>query len=372
MKKKKILSLILLTLLTTSVFVGCSKPGTLNFKSEEVLSEFKNEVYRYSLGVPEKYTTNDFTDNLSNFLKTLNDDEKEEYLNYYVQGLYASASDLTEKMNLLGYELEDLISKEKITDYTYENFKLLPDEYGTIKGYVQEVEAKGFSITRSTSTDLLTITVNLDNIIENYGIYMGESLKKYYQLNNYENKNSFIADNTIDLEEVVNRILEIEEGINVDKNSGYKHIDKWMSSYEYYYGVLFGVGHEYFISSGYYKEDIVKKYEELAEKHKDKEIGKNLSSMVELLKANNNKNTTEVYNKSKEFINNKLSANDSEIQNAMDNLNGNMDVEDVAKKLGVSVDELLGNTEQTTESSENISTDETIKAEDRAETTESN
>ena len=34
--------------------------------------------------------------------------EKEEYLTYYVQGLYNNASDLTDKMGVLGYELEDL------------------------------------------------------------------------------------------------------------------------------------------------------------------------------------------------------------------------------------------------------------------------
>ena len=64
--------------------------------------------------------------------------------------------------------------------------------------------------------------------------------------------------------------------------------------------------------------------------------------MVEVLEANNNKNTADVSKKVEEFTNAKLTANDSEIQKAIKNLSANVDVEDIADKLGISVDELMG------------------------------
>lgn len=363
MKSKKLMSLLAITLLSTSILMGCEKTGNIDFSSDDTLTEFKNEVYRYSLGAQEKYTTDDFTNNLSKFIEKLNDNEKEEYITYYVQGLYINANDLNDKLNLLGYEIEDIITKKKLEDYTYKSFSKISDEYATVKGFIKEVEEKGFFISRNVSTDLLTVTVELDDIIEKYGQYMSESLKTYYQLNNYENKTSFFEDDTIDIEEVVNRIIKIEDGIEIDKKSDYKHIDKWMSSYDYYYKILFGSGHEYFLSSGYYKEDVVNKYKELAEKYKDREIGKNLASMVEVLEANNNKNTADVSGKAEEFINAKLTANDSEIQNAIDNLNSEVDIEDIADKLGVTVEELMGtsDTTDTTDSSDTSDSNETTE-----------
>lgn len=370
MKNKKIMSLLAMTLLSTSILMGCGKTGNIDFSSSETLTEFKNEVYRYSLGAQEKYTADDFTTNLTKFIEKLDDSEKEEYITYYVQGLYTNANGLSDKLNLLGYEMEDVITENNLEDYTYKTFSKLSDNYATIKGFVKEVEAKGFFLSRNVETDLLTITVELDDILEKYGQYMSESLKAYYQLNNYENKTTFIKDDTIDIEEVVNRIVKIEDGIEVDKNSDYKHIDKWISSYDYYYNILFGSNHDYFLSSGYYKEDVVNKYKELAEKYKDREIGKNLASMVEVLEANNNKNTTDVSGKAEEFINAKLTANDSEIQNAIDELNSEVDIEDIADKLGISVEDLMGTSDST--DSTDTTEEDTTQSDTTDTTTETN
>lgn len=361
MKSKKIISLIAITLLAIGVLSGCGTTSNINLSSEDTFTEFKNEVYRYSLGVQEKYTNDDVSKNFMAFVEKLDDSEKEEYINYYVQGLYVNATDLNDKLNMLGYEMESLIAENKITDYSYKSFSKLSDENATIKGFVKEVEAKGFFISRNVSTNLLTITVDLDNILDKYGQYMGESLKSYYQFNNYENKTSFLSNNTIDIDEVVNRIVKIEDGIELDKKSDYKHIDKWMSSYDYYYKILFGSDHEYFLSSGYYKDDVVAKFKELAEKYKDREIGKNLASMVEVLEANNNKNTADVSKKVEEFTNAKLTANDSEIQKAIKKLSANVDIEDIADKLGISVDELMGTKSEdgSTESTNETTTENT-------------
>ena len=355
--KKKIMSILVAVLVSTNIFVGCGKVSKIDFSSSDTLSEFKNEVYRYSMGAQEKYTSDDIKENLSSFIEKLDNEEKEEYITYYVQGLYKSASDLEEKLGTLGYEMEDIIEKDKIEDLSYAGFSKLSDEYATIKGFVKEVETKGFFISRDVSTNLLSINVELDKILDTYGKYMSESLKKYYELNNYENKQSFIKDETIDMDEVAERIVKIEDGIDIDKSSDYKHIDKWMSSYDYYYKILFGNSHEYFLSSGYYKEDVVNKYKELAEKYKDREIGQNIEKMIEVLDSNNNKNTADVSGKAEEFINAKLSANDSEIQNAINNLNTDVDIEDIADKLGVSVDELMNDQSNTSQTSEAENTD---------------
>lgn len=358
MKKKKIMSLLALTLLSASIFVGCGSNNLLDFSSEETVTEFKNEMYRFSLGAQEKYTTDDFSANLEKFIEKADDSEKEAYITYYVQGLYKSASDLEEKLGVLGYDLEDIIVENKITELTYKNFTKASDEYATAKGFVKEVENEGFFLSRNVSTNLLTINVELENILNKYGKYMTKSLKSYYELNNYENKTAFFNDNSINIDEVANRIIKIEDGLKVDKESEYKHIDKWMTSYNYYYEILFGIGHEYYLSSGYYKEDVVAKYKELAEKYKDRELGKNLSSIVEVLEADNNKNSTAVSSKAEEIINSKLTANDNEIQKALESINSNMDIDDLAEKLGVSVEDLMGGSDTQQSTGENTENQE--------------
>ncbi len=172
-------------------------------------------------------------------------------------------------------------------------FNSIPKEHATIKGFLQEVKSKGFSLEAGNKNSNYTITVNLEKVNEKYGKYISESLKRYLEFNNYEiNSNIQVIDDnkkTVNLDEVIKRIKKIEAGMDIDKKQSYEFADKWTSSLEYYYNILFGISHNYFIETEYFNSNILKQYKDIIESNKNTDMSKKLSKVVNVLEKNNRK-----------------------------------------------------------------------------------
>ena len=367
MKKNKILMIMATALLSVSALVGCGTTSKVDFSKEETMTEFKNDLFRFTIGTEQTYKSEDFTANLDAFLTKVDDSEKEKYIGYYLQGLYQTKSALESKLNTIGYDLEDVIKQYEITDITTANFKKVPDKYATCKGFVTEVEEKGFSLGKDVSTGLISINLDLEPFIEKYGKYMGKSMKDYYSFNAYELKNNFFKENTLDLKEVASRISTIEKGIATDKEEKYAHISDWMSSYEYYYTILFGVGHEYNVSSGYVKDEVINEYKALAETYKGTELGNNINSVLKVLEENKNEYNETVEKAISNIITAKYEANDNEIGNAVDshmqNAYTDEEIQELLKANGTSTDETTKTTDETTKTTDDTSKKETSTTE---------
>ncbi|HBG4630396.1 TPA: hypothetical protein KQE75_003667 [Clostridioides difficile] len=173
------------------------------------------------------------------------------------------------------------------------SFNSIPKDHATIKGFLQEVKSKGFSLEAGNKNSNYTITVNLEKVNEKYGKYISESLKRYLEFNNYEiNSNIQVIDDnkkTVNLDEVIKRIKKIEAGMDIDKKQSYEFADKWTSSLEYYYNILFGISHNYFIETEYFNSNILKQYKDIIESNKNTDMSKKLSKVVNVLEKNNRK-----------------------------------------------------------------------------------
>ncbi|HBG1535132.1 TPA: hypothetical protein KPH35_002168 [Clostridioides difficile] len=173
------------------------------------------------------------------------------------------------------------------------SFNSIPKEHATIKGFLQEVKSKGFSLEAGNKNSNYTITVNLEKVNEKYGKYISESLKRYLEFNNYEiNSNIQVIDDnkkTVNLDEVIKRIKKIEAGMDIDKKQSYEFADKWTNSLEYYYNILFGISHNYFIETEYFNSNILKQYKDIIESNKNTDMSKKLSKVVNVLEKNNRK-----------------------------------------------------------------------------------
>ncbi|MGO0862137.1 hypothetical protein ACTPEN_21155, partial [Clostridioides difficile] len=210
-----------------------------------------NKIYNYSS--TEKEGLEGLDDLIKNNIDQFNIKERDEMINIYISNMFNFMDNLNNKLYCLGFELEDVVEKYKINVNDEASFNSIPKEYATVKGFLQEVKSKGFSLEAENENSNYTITVNLEKVNEKYGKYISESLKRYLEFNSYEinSKIQVIDDNkkTVNMDEVVKRIKKIEAGMNIDKKQSYEFADKWTSSLEYYYNILFGVSHNYFIET---------------------------------------------------------------------------------------------------------------------------
>lgn len=288
MNKRKIFKIMTSAFLISMLVSGCTNVKKLS-SSEK--TKVMNKIYNYSS------TEKEGLDGLDNLIKSnidqFNIKERDEMVNIYISNMFNFMDNLNNKLYCLGFELEDVVEQYKINVNDEASFNSIPKEHATIKGFLQEVKSKGFSLEAGNKNSNYTITVNLEKVNEKYGKYISESLKRYLEFNNYEiNSNIQVIDDnkkTVNLDEVIKRIKKIEAGMDIDKKQSYEFADKWISSLEYYYNILFGISHNYFIETEYFNSNILKQYKDIIESNKNTDMSKKLSKVVNVLEKNNRK-----------------------------------------------------------------------------------
>lgn len=284
--KKRIIGLLMVGVITT--LVGCSEKGQELTEKEK--TEVMNSIMEFSR--EEKEDLNELDKLISENIELFNQTEKDEIINTYLMNMYSFSDDLGNKLYTIGYELDDVVKNYEVDVINPSTYAKIPNEHATVKGFLTEVNEEGFALKRDDENSPFYIDINLQKVLDKYGDYMSKSLREYVEFNVYEmNEPEFIdiEKEEINIDEVVNRILKIEKGMETDKAQNYEFIDKWTSSLEYYYDVLFGLSHEYFVSSEFIKEDILKKYEEIVKENQGTKLAKDTEKVIEILKGNDKK-----------------------------------------------------------------------------------
>lgn len=292
MNRKKILSCILTGFICIGLFIGCNQTNNkVTSISDTEKVKVLNDLRLYS--VDSTHTLNEMENTISKNIEAFEEKDKDEIISLYISQMYTSSNDLNKKLTTIGYELEDVLKKdETININDKKTWNKIPETNGTVKGFLEEIKAKGFTLKKNSDTSNYQISINNENILDKYGNNMSPSLKEYLDLNAYEETAPSLGnqeDKTVNLDEAVKRILIVEKGIDTDKSQGYSHIDKWMSSSDYYYSILLGLSHDFFISSDYFNEDILSKYTDIAQKNSGTKLAEILTKVVKIYTDSNRK-----------------------------------------------------------------------------------
>ena len=296
MINKKIKCIIGATAVTIVIVAGCFYSNNLRHKplTEKQKIEVMNKVldYNESKNPTLKGLDELMIDNINSFKQ----EDKDTMVEQYMGTMYSFIGDLNDKLNLIGFELNDVVKDNDIKINDTRTYKKIGSEHGTVRGFLYEVNNRGFAIKKMEDTDRYAITINLQDVLDKYGKYISPSFKDYIEFNKYEMDATpviKVSSKEVNLKEIAKRLSLIEKGFKVDKDGGYGFANKWLSSSNYYYDLLFSLSHDYCISSDYYKEDIINQYEELAKEYKGTQLGDNLEKAIKVLKDNNYKYTPE-------------------------------------------------------------------------------
>lgn len=285
-------------LLTTIVIGGLfliSNPTKQLSESEK--DKILTSIQTYS--ADENDDLGDLDKLVSENIGYFNQKDKDTIIDSYLKSVYEFVGDLDVKLSTVGYELDDVIKEYDIKVNEKRTYYKIPKTHATVKGFLEELNTKGFSLKLNEDTKTYYIDVNIEQVLSKYEKYMSESLKKYLEFSVYEMREvSFIDEKKreIGIDEVVKRILMIEDGIALDKKQGYQFIDNWTKCLEGYYNILFGLSHDYFISSEYVKDEIITKYTEIVKENEGTKLAQDLNKVINILNKNgkNFNNSTQV------------------------------------------------------------------------------
>lgn len=321
MNKRKIISTIL-TVCLLSCMISCnskdSSIGKKNTLSEEQQIEIMNKVNGFT--VDNEHTINELEKVISDNIGKVSDKDKENMIDSYLSALYTTVTDLQEKLSVLGYDIEDAIKNNKVDINNEKTYKNISDTNATVRGYLEELKAKGFTLKFSDESKFYFVTIDYQSVIDKYGKYLNESYKKLLSFIDYDNKNTTnLSDEkyTYNVDEIAKRIIMIEEGIKSSKENNYSCIDKWMTNLSSYYEMLLGINHSYFISTEYLNNDIYDKYVDIIDKNKDSQLAKVLKSCVSILDESNKKFDDTVRTKLEDTMNKEIYTD--EINKALNN-----------------------------------------------------
>lgn len=292
--KKKFVKVLICGI--TLVFVLGSVLTIKNLKPQKTLTEQEkiqilNTIKTYDVEDKSKLTELEklIDENISYY----SEDERDIMISKYSSAIYVSLDSLNNVLYMIGYDIEDVINDYGVDPTNPSTYKKIPDNYATVRGFLEELHTKGFILSYSDLTKSYVIKVDNKELLDKYGKYVSKSLSKLLEFNSYEDENMPPINEdkkTIDLDEVAKRISMIEDGIKVDKTQGYDYIISWVSAETDYYDLLIGNGYDgYFVSNEYLKEDVFNKYKELQEKYKDKTLGKTLEKIIQFYTDNGKK-----------------------------------------------------------------------------------
>lgn len=287
--RKKFIAGVFLLMITVSSF-GCSNKTTTTLTEEEQ-SKIKTEILEYSVNGGDNIQELDGI--IKNHIHLFPQKDKDEIIDTYVKNMFAFIDDLNTKLSTVGYELEDTVQEYKINLLDSSTFRKIPNSHGTVRGFLEELHDRGFVLESDNDNKNYYISIDIQSVLDKYGSDMSDSLKKYLEFNAYEIEHKDFIDTdteSIDLDEVSNRIIMLEDGIKIDKKQDYAFIDKWTASLEYYYTLLFNLSHDYFIDDdNKFTEEILSKYKELSSKYKDTKMATDIQLALNILNKNDNK-----------------------------------------------------------------------------------
>lgn len=295
-KSKKIISLIIVGIFLVGM-IGCNSKKT-ELTEDEKIKVF-NEIKTFE--VSEENTLDDLKKLIADNIDSFEVSDRDIMIDIYMTQMYSNATDLSKKLSLVGYELEDMLeANPKVEVNNPKTYKNIPKESSTVKGFLEEVNAKGFALEYSEHNKCYVLRLSSDYIIEEFGEKITPSLKAYLELNAREEKNMLVIDDVkeeVDFDEIVTRLLMIEEGVKLDKEIGYTHIEKWMSTSDYYYSALLGLSHNFNTKDEIVKDEVLDKYKEIIEANKGSQLATILEKTLSILSENNNKLDTNAIDK---------------------------------------------------------------------------
>lgn len=321
--------------------------GIHNEISEEkvLTNEEKNEILRKvgSFKATNKESLNELILLIDENISSFDLRERDLMIKKYILSLYDIMNNLNSILGIIGYDLESVVKEYDIKVNDKTSIETIPNTYGTVKGFLLEVKDKGFFINSINKNKDFYIDLDLGNILNKYKNYISTSMISYIEFNNYEMNNtlSLTDTNTYNLEEIINRIQMLTDGLELDKKNNYMMVDKYVSSLTYYYQLLLGLSHTQFIDTKTenFNLEILDKYKKLQNSYPDTIISDVLEKTVLALEANDMIYTEELKSMVNDYLNSLIYT--EEISNVINT--------DINTKYGLLIKEEIKEEEKTTE-----------------------
>lgn len=254
----------------------------------------KNEILKQigDFKVTNKESLNNLVKLIDENIASFDLRERDLMIKKYILSLYDLMNNLNSVLSVIGYDLEQVVNDYDIKVNDKTSIETIPNEYGTVKGFLLEVKDKGFFINSLNKNKDFYLDLDLGNVLTKYKEYISPSMDSYISFNNYEmNNTSLLLDssNNYNLDEIINRIKMLTDGLELDKQNNYIMVDKYLSSLTYYYQLLLGLSHNQFVdvSTNEFNSSILEKYTTLQEKNKDTVIGDILEKTILSINTNN-------------------------------------------------------------------------------------
>lgn len=203
-------------------------------------------------------TSTEFVALIDGNIASFDQRERDLMIKKYMTSYYGVMNDLNAVLQVIGYDLEEAVKEYKINVNDKKSIAMLPDSYGTVRGFLIEVKDKGFFVNNNGNNEGFYIDLDLGNMLDKYRDYISPSLIAYMEFNNYEMTHILVD---YDINEIATRIKMLEDGMKKDKSSHYIMADRYTSSMTYYYQLLLGLSHNNFVEKGgFFKQSVLDEY----------------------------------------------------------------------------------------------------------------
>lgn len=292
--KLTILKVATIGAIMTASLVGCSTTGGQKLSADEQ----KKFVEQVNTMIAERKAPTEVEKTVDTKVKQLDSEGATSVVNAYIYSLYQADSEMTNKISAITPDLNNLIKAEKLDLSKKVEVNKLED--GMVKGLFQELTKNHLTLRKDGQN--FYANVDMEYVINKYGSVIDSDLKDFMTFRAMEDKKSiFDSEKTsFDLDEVANRLVTIEKkDADIQKS---KNKDQWISEQKYYYSIVFGVNHSYFLeqvanASGQtttgeapkFKAEIVTKYKDMIKNNADTQFAKDLQGFVDTLDKSGNK-----------------------------------------------------------------------------------
>lgn len=286
-KKNMIKVSVLVGVMTlTSVLVGCQSGKTISVDEQKKIVEQLNTM------VAERKDSKELEAILDKNIKKMDKSTASDAINSFIYALYNENTDMISKMNYLEAELAEYVEANNIDILKKIDTKKMDD--GLIKGLIQEVYANHLTFKNDGSRYF--VVVDMQYVKNKYAKYMTDDLTAYTDFRIMEDSAIIFngTTGTFDMAELTKRLIKIETESPKWQETVFK--EQWNNSKEYYYAILFGINHSYFMDEKEptkVKDDIILKYDEIIKNNGETEFGKELKEYVDIVKKSGNKISAE-------------------------------------------------------------------------------